>query len=209
MSLFTGPGRNSEMSAMMSSKLSRPDLPTSSRWPGDSIWKTPRVLAAEIIRKVSSSSNGTCARSSRSMSWPVVSRISSTAWAIEDCMRMPSTSSLSRPSSSTSSLSNWLIGNPAKLASTGVRSSSVVSDSSTPHGCTAMWRGSPSSRSTSPNIRSSRSASMPLARSSGSSRSATRASRARMCGNALAIVSISSGGMPSAAPTSRTACRTR
>ena len=33
--------------------------------------------------------------------------------AIEDCMRMPSTSSLSRPRSSTSSLSNWLIGNPA------------------------------------------------------------------------------------------------
>ena len=56
---------------------------------------------------------------------------------------MPSTSSLSRPSSSTSSLSNWLIGNPAKLASTGVRSSRVVSESSTPHGCTAMWRGQP------------------------------------------------------------------
>ena len=50
MSLLTGPGRNSEMSVMMSSKLSMPDLPTSSRWPGDSIWNTPRVLAAEIIR---------------------------------------------------------------------------------------------------------------------------------------------------------------
>ena len=49
MSLLTGPGRNSEMSVMMSSNVSIPDLPTSSRWPGDSIWKTPRVLAAEIM----------------------------------------------------------------------------------------------------------------------------------------------------------------
>ena len=49
MSLLTGPGRNSEMSVMMSEKDSMPDLPTSSRWPGDSIWKTPSVLAALII----------------------------------------------------------------------------------------------------------------------------------------------------------------
>ena len=34
MSLLTGPGRNSEMSVMMSSNESSPDLPTSSRWPG-------------------------------------------------------------------------------------------------------------------------------------------------------------------------------
>jgi error-prone DNA polymerase len=47
------------------------------------------------------------------------------------------------------------------------------------------------------------------ARSSGRSRSASCTSRARMCGNALAIWSISPGGMPSAAPTSRIACRTR
>src|SRR6476661_3122836 len=37
MSLLTGPGRNSEMSVMMSEKESMPDLPTSSRWPGLSI----------------------------------------------------------------------------------------------------------------------------------------------------------------------------
>ena len=70
-------------------------------------------------------------------------------------MRMPRTSSLSRPSSSTSSLSNWLIGKPSQLASTGVRSSRVRSDSSTPHGCSATWRGSPSRRATSRNSRSS------------------------------------------------------
>ena len=49
MSLLTGPGRNSEMSVMMSPKVSMPDLPTSSRCPGDSIWNTPRVRAALII----------------------------------------------------------------------------------------------------------------------------------------------------------------
>lgn len=32
MSDFTGPGRNSEMSMMMSSKFSGPNLPISSRW---------------------------------------------------------------------------------------------------------------------------------------------------------------------------------
>ena len=50
MSLLTGPGRKSEMSVTMSEKDSMPDLPTSSRWPGDSIWKTPRVRASLIIR---------------------------------------------------------------------------------------------------------------------------------------------------------------
>src|SRR3954462_7167246 len=141
MSLLTGPGRNSEMSAMICSKVSMPDLPTSSRWPGDSIWNTPRVRAWLIMWNVAGSSNGTWSSSSRSISTPSVRRTRSTAWAIEDCIRMPSTSSLSSPRSSTSSLSNWLIGNPTKLASTGVRSSSVASESSTPQGWTAMWRG--------------------------------------------------------------------
>ncbi len=49
MSLLTGPGRNSEMSVITCAKVSMPDLPTSSRWPGDSIWKTPRVRALLII----------------------------------------------------------------------------------------------------------------------------------------------------------------
>ncbi len=48
---------------------------------------------------------------------------------------------MSRPIASTSSLSNWLIGKPSQLASTGVRSSSPESDRTTPHGCRAMWRG--------------------------------------------------------------------
>ena len=101
-------------------------------------------------------------------------------------------------------------GSPSQLASTGVRSSSVGSDSSTPHGCSAMCRGSPSSRSTSRNSRSSRAARRGRwRRSSGRSRSAAVTSLARMCGNALAIASISPGGSPSAAPTSRIACRAR
>ncbi len=59
MSDLTGPGRNSEMSMMMSSKLSGPNLPMSSRCPGDSIWKQPRVWVLRIRRKVASSSSGT------------------------------------------------------------------------------------------------------------------------------------------------------
>ena len=151
-----------------------------------------------ISRKVASSSSGTCAWSSRSTCTPSTRATSATACAIADCMRMPRTSSLSSPSVSTSSLSNWLIGNPSQLASTGVRSSRLPSDRITPHGCRAMWRGSPSSRSTRSNRARSRGLSRPRARSSGSSAMALRASRARMCGKALAISSISTGGSPSA-----------
>ncbi len=49
MSDFTGPGRNNEMSMMMSSKVSGPNRPISSRWPGDSIWKQPSVWVVRII----------------------------------------------------------------------------------------------------------------------------------------------------------------
>ena len=210
MSDFTGPGRNSEMSMMRSPKVSGANLPISSRWPGDSIWKQPRVCADCTSAKVAGSSRS---RSSSSMRSPVVRSISSTAWAIEDCMRMPSTSSFSRPISSTSSLSKWLIGKPAALRSTGVRSSRVVSDSSTPQGWRATCRGRPSSFSTRSRKVSSRpdaaSRPNPEVRSSGRSARALRASRARMCGKDLAKASTSPAGMPRAAPTSRTACRTR
>ena len=67
MSLLTGPGRNSEMSMMMSSNLSRGNLPTSSRWPGDSIWKQPSVFVLWISAYVVGSSRGTCDSSSMSM----------------------------------------------------------------------------------------------------------------------------------------------
>ncbi len=169
MSDFTGPGRNSEMSMIRSPNVSGPNLPTSSRWPGDSIWKQPRVWVERISRNVASSSSATPARSSRSTCTSSTRATSCTAWAIADCIRMPRMSSLSRPIVSTSSLSNWLIGKPIQLASTGVRSSSEPSDSTTPQGCSATWRGRPSSRSTSSNSRSSRGADRPLARSSGSS----------------------------------------
>ena len=80
---------------------------------------------------------------------PVRSR--SSAYASADCIRTPSTSSLSSPGSSTSSLSNCDIGNSSRLRSTGVRSRSPELPISTPHGCSAMCRGSPSSRSASRN----------------------------------------------------------
>ena len=59
MSDFTGPGRNSEMSMTRSSNRSGPNLPISSRCPGLSIWKQPRVWLVRISRKVASSSSGT------------------------------------------------------------------------------------------------------------------------------------------------------
>ncbi len=138
MSLLTGPGRNNEMSMMMSSNVSGANFPTSSRCPGDSIWNMPSVLVLWIKAYVAGSSRGACSSSSMSRSSPSTRRTSSIACAIDDCIRMPSTSSLSSPRSSTSSLSNWLIGKPRKLASTGVRSSRVASDNRTPHGWTAM-----------------------------------------------------------------------
>ena len=52
MSDLTGPGRNSEMSMMRSSNVSGANLPISSRWPGLSIWKQPRVWVVRISRKV-------------------------------------------------------------------------------------------------------------------------------------------------------------
>ena len=135
-------------------------------------------------RRCRGSSSGTWVWSSRSIGTPPSSpsrAISSTACAIADCIRMPSTSSLSRPSSSTSSLSNWLIGKPSQLASTGVRSSSVASDSSTPHGCSATCRGSPSSRSTSRNSRSSWPPAEPRRPAARAARAARRARRGPGC----------------------------
>ena len=43
---------------MMSPKVSGANLPISSRWPGDSIWKQPSVWVVRIIAKVSGSSKG-------------------------------------------------------------------------------------------------------------------------------------------------------
>src|SRR4051794_7124467 len=63
MSLFTGPGRNSEMSMTMSSNVSGPNLPTSSRCPGDSIWNMPSVRVLRISSNVVGSSRGTASMS--------------------------------------------------------------------------------------------------------------------------------------------------
>ena len=52
MSDFTGPGRNSEMSTIRSSHRSGCSFCSSSRWPGDSIWKHPSVSEARIVSNV-------------------------------------------------------------------------------------------------------------------------------------------------------------
>ncbi len=207
MSAATGPGRKREMSTTRSWKVAGWSRPTRSRWPGDSIWKQPSVSVDRMSPYVSGSPSGTASRSIRS---PVARSTSVTACAIADCIRTPSTSSLSSPRSSTSSLSNCAMGKPSPLVGmTGVRVSREASDSSTPQGCMAMPRGSASRASTSSHSLPYFSFSPASSRSSGSSSSAARASRARMCGKDLATRSISAGSMDSAAPTSRTAWRTR
>ena len=90
MSDFTGPGRNSEMSTIRSSHRVGWSFWSSSRWPGDSIWKQPSVSEARISSNVGMSS---VAIRSRSTFSPVVRAISSSAWRIDESIRMPRTSS--------------------------------------------------------------------------------------------------------------------
>ena len=144
-------------------------------------------------------------RSSRSIrSSPSTRATSSTAWAIADCIRMPSTSSLSRPSV----LDVVLVelahreAQPARLDRGAVEQGGVGQQHAA-----RVQRDVPG-QPVEPLDQAGtagRAGRRPAARRAARAarRSARRASRARMCGNALAIASISPGGMPSAAPTSR------
>ncbi|SIN14549.1 Uncharacterised protein [Mycobacteroides abscessus subsp. abscessus] len=74
MSECMGPGRNREMSMIRSPTSRGCIFPISSRCPGDSIWKQPRVWVERISSKVSSSRVSMASRSGR---WPSVCSISS------------------------------------------------------------------------------------------------------------------------------------
>ena len=74
MSELTGPGRNSDMSTIRSPMPRGASLVTSSRWPGDSIWKQPVVRPERIISNVGSSPRLIASMSTRS---PRVRSISS------------------------------------------------------------------------------------------------------------------------------------
>ena len=172
MSDFTGPGRNSEMSMMRSSNRLRPELADQLALAGaldlEAAQGVGRADQPEG-RLVVEGHLGPVVEVDRDAVDPL--RPHATAWAMADCIRMPRTSSLSRPRVSTSSLSNWLIGKPSQLASTGVRSSRSRSDRTTPHGCSGDVPGQPVEPLDEVEQRSSsRGASSPLARSSGSSR---------------------------------------
>ena len=128
------------------------------------------------------------------------------------CIRTPSTSSLSMPIGSMSSLSNWLIGSPAPEGSTGVRFSRLASPRITPHGCIEMCRGSRSSLSvisTSRFMRRSCSTSAAKAANSGLVAKAPRKLRALKRHMFFAISSIWSSSRPRANPESRIAPRPR
>ena len=90
MSDLTGPGRNSEMSTIRSSNATGWSFWSSSRWPGDSIWKQPSVSEARIISNVAASSSAIRSRSTFS---PVVRAISSSACRIDESIRTPRMSS--------------------------------------------------------------------------------------------------------------------
>ena len=81
MSDFTGPGRNSEMSTIRSSQRVGWSFCSSSRWPGDSIWKQPSV--SERADQLERRDRRRAAIASRSTFSPVVRAISSRAWRIE------------------------------------------------------------------------------------------------------------------------------
>ena len=72
---------------------------------------------------------------------PSTLSISDIAYEIADCILTPRTSSLSRPISSTSSLSNCIIGYPLRFISIGTRSRRPISEIAIAQGCIERWRG--------------------------------------------------------------------
>ena len=124
-------------------------------------------------------------------------------------MRTPRMSSLSRPTASTSSLSNSTIGYPPALICKGARSRNAPSDKTIAHGCIAKWRGRPSSRSAKEIVIAVNGLLRLIPRNSGRLANACEILRARICGKDFAIRSISTKGSPSAAPVSLIACRAR
>ena len=209
MSDLTGPGRNSEMSMMRSSNRLGPNLPMSSRWPGLSIWKHAEgaggadqlegggvvVRHLRLVVEVD-----LLARDPRHLGDGVGHRrLHPDA---EDVELEEARASRRRP---------------CRTGSSGTRSSSprpgcgragrrwTARRRTGAARCAGAGRRGASTRS---KKAASRGLSRPRLRSSGRSAMACRASLARMCGNALAISSTSTGGSPSAAPTSRIAWRT-
>jgi hypothetical protein len=201
MSLLTGPGRNSEMSTMRSSKVLGANLPTSSRWPGDSIWKQPRVWVDCTSAKVAGSSRGTAVDVDHGAVDPLDllhrvrhGRLHADAEHVEleqpellDVVLVELAHREAQPAGlDRCAVEQGGVGqqHPARVerdvAGQPVEPLDHAQHQVDPGGVVAADR--------------------PLARSSGRSRIAARTWLARMCGNALASASISPGGMPRAGP---------
>ena len=213
MSVLTGPGRNSEMSMMRSSKRLGAELADQLALArATRSGSSPRVLgrADQLVRSRSSSS-GTCASSSRSICDPV------DPLDLGDGVRHrrlhPDAEHVELEQAEV--LDVVLVelahreAQPAGLDRGAVEQRGVGQQ--TPHGCRAMCRGRPSSRSTRSNSRSSRG----LVEAAGC---AARAARAMALPGVAGAdvrerlgdrVDLAAAACPSAAPTSRTACRTR
>ena len=208
MSLLTGPGRNSEMSMMRSSNVSGANLPTSSRWPGDSIWKQPSVLVDWTSAKVAGSSGGSASVEVDVLAVDPLHLLDGVGHRrlhpdaehveleqpelldvvlVELAHREAQEAGLDRRAVEQRAVGQQ---HPARVQRDVPRQPVEPLDQAKQQ---VEPLGLP----------------RPLDRSSGRSRIAARTWLARMCGNALASASISPGGIPSAAPTSRMACRAR
>ncbi len=147
-----GPGRMIATSTTRSSRFSGLDLGSVCIWARDSIWKTPTVSAAWIMRKTSGMSSGSRSRSTTTAQSAVMSLSAS---SIADSMRRPSRSSLISLIVSMSRLSYWTTTRPGMVArSSGAMSISGAAVMSMPPVWIDRWRGKPSMRAVSSSHRS-------------------------------------------------------
>ena len=101
-----GPGRYSDMPAMISSKHPGFMLARNERMPADSSWNTPSVSPREIIAYTPGSSMG---MSSGFMSGPPFSFTISSASPMTFSVRSPRKSIFKRPSASSVPMGNWVV----------------------------------------------------------------------------------------------------
>ena len=117
--------------------------------------------------------------------------------------RLPRRSIFTRPSSSTSYMSHWVMATPLAARSRDRRLVRGMGETTTPPQCTERWRGKPSiQRAMSSRSCQGRSLSGALRDSGREARASAKCSK-EVWGMARAMTPISSSGTPMALPTSR------
>ena len=141
-----GPGLNNATKAMMSSKSLGCKRLIKSFIPRDSSWNTAVVLVAFNRSKVASSSRGIVSMLTSSSPLDfLMLLIVFTAQSTIVSVRKPRKSNLTKPTASTSSLSNWLTKLEASSSQyKGVKSVSFDGEITTPPACLPALRTIPS-----------------------------------------------------------------